>query len=562
MLLLRLLLGCAVLLLLILTKPESYGDTSLYVHSTILASKREFASRQNPLWDFGHLLWRPIGSWCWQAIDAMPYLREQFNETQRAYLPFIAISTISGILGVGLMYAIARQFVGDTWVAVVAAGGLLTSHAYLNYWQSGHSYNPGLTCVLASIYFADRARRSNDWLRPTVAAGFFLAVAILFWISYVLVAPVIAIFLMVPFPKANEPRPFWRQRLKPVAVLTLVTVLIGAAAYGWVAKENGITTAKEFVDWAEQASHGMAQTKRLLRLPTALPRTLVHVGEDGMMLKRFVLKDPYASVSLLDLLRMSVVKMVAFYGCMALLLYALSRTARGRWALLFLGLIVGINVVFAVTVFEPSQIDRYLPSYPFFWLAMAIALKTAQPRTQLVLCGAVAFMAVNNAVALSPRVHGSRDDETFARRALLREIPSGSKIVLLNFKDELWRQQDRLPFHPEMRVSLPVYDLLATGVAGAAETWRAKFANECLRAFQSGGQVWVSERVLRDRPLPDWKWVEGDQQGVTWTDFPQLFRSLAYSEKRGSGDGFRRLVPSPANLEKLHSLAAGAPKEQ
>jgi hypothetical protein len=547
------------LLLLLLTKPESYGDTIVYVSEIIKASKQEFASGQNPLWDFGHLLWRPIGSWGWLTIDGLPFLRERFNETQRAYLPFVAISIVSGILGAGLMYAIARRFVGDTWRAVAAAGGLLTSHAYLDYWQTGTAYIPGLTCLLASLYFADQARRSREWMWASIMAGLFLALSVLLWLPYVFAAPAIALFAVLPFPDAGEPRPVWRERMKPVVLLTLVTVFIGAAGYTWAAKANHIHSAREFIDWAGQSSHGVSQTKRLLRLPTALPRTLVHVGEDGMMLKRFVFKDPYASVSFIDLLRFSILKMLAFYAALVWLIYALSRTKKGRWALLFLCLTAGLNILFAVVLFEPGQMERYLPIYPFLWLAVAVALESGG-RTQWILCGAVGLMALNNIHAMSPLVHGSQDSATFARRALLRDLPAGSLVVLLNFKDELWRQQARLPFHPETQKALPVYDVLETGISRADETWRPNWAAVCLRAFQNHGEVWVSERLLQDRPLPDWKWVEGDQPGVTWPDFPRLFRGYEYGEIHSGEDGFRRLLPSPSNLEKLNAFLAAAPK--
>jgi len=54
--------------------------------------------------------------------------------------------------------------------------------------------------------------------------------------------------------------------------------------------------------------------------------------------------------------------------------------------------------------------------------------------------------------------------------------------------------------------------------------------------------------------------VEGDQPGVTWPAFPRFFRSYEYGERRGGEDGFRRLLPSPSNLEKLKTLLAAAPK--
>jgi hypothetical protein len=86
--------------------------------------------------------------------------------------------------------------------------------------------------------------------------------------------------------------------------------------------------------------------------------------------------------------------------------------------------------------------------------------------------------------------------------------------------------------------------------------WRSTFAIDSLGAWQRGGQVWLSKRILADRPKPDWGWTEGDDPRVSWPEIPAFARSLATDREAGAGDdGFVRVAETPANREFLERLA-------
>ena len=53
-----------------------------------------------------------------------------------------------------------------------------------------------------------------------------------------------------------------------------------------------------------------------------MPRAFFNLGNDGMILKRFVFKDPYAPVSVLDLVRLSLWKLCLVYAALLALVLA------------------------------------------------------------------------------------------------------------------------------------------------------------------------------------------------------------------------------------------------
>jgi hypothetical protein len=57
-------LFCA--LLLLLTEPRFYADTMNYALHIVQHASRHSLPGRDPVWDFGHVLWKPLGYvlWC------------------------------------------------------------------------------------------------------------------------------------------------------------------------------------------------------------------------------------------------------------------------------------------------------------------------------------------------------------------------------------------------------------------------------------------------------------------------------------------------------------------
>src|SRR5206468_4026296 len=128
----------------------------------------------------------------------------------------------------------------------------------------------------------------------------------------------------------------WQLRLtvQALAVFTVVACLI----FGTVAVHLGIHSVGEFQAWLAASAHGIDGMRGIPRMVFAFARSIIHMGNDGRIFKRYVVKDPLNPVSLLDLFRLSVWKLVLFYVFFLsfLLNLALSRLGRRALALLLL----------------------------------------------------------------------------------------------------------------------------------------------------------------------------------------------------------------------------------
>ena len=135
----------------LLTDARFMADTSDYVDSIVA---REGGSYYN-FWEFGHLIWRPLGWLLWQAAEPVARLFDAGADTRAGVTwLLVALNWVAGLLCVLLFNALAARLLPRRlWIASVATVALVFSHGFLNNAQIGSSYIPGLAFVLAGLYF-------------------------------------------------------------------------------------------------------------------------------------------------------------------------------------------------------------------------------------------------------------------------------------------------------------------------------------------------------------------------------------------------------------------------
>jgi hypothetical protein len=102
-----------------------------------------------------------------------------------------------------------------------------------------------------------------------------------------------------------------------------------------------------------------------------------------------------------------------------------------------------------------------------------------------------------------------------------------------------------------------VYDVIEVASARVFH-WRQEFAVNAQARWSRGEQVWLSNRLLADKPLPEWRWVEGDTGRVEWSAVREFFRSLDVASGAGRGDGFVLVAHDQRNLERMRELSAAS----
>ncbi|HWC00598.1 MAG TPA: hypothetical protein VG672_28020 [Bryobacteraceae bacterium] len=556
------LLAAAFFLLLIGTRAFTMGDTSVYAGQVALYFGKSPFGSGNTLWEFGHLLWRPMG-WCLTTVAA-PWLAgwTGWNPYLTCVFLLMATTVVCGFFTVLMWYALVLEFTRSQAVAFLIAISFACTNAFLTYVHSGSSYVAGLFCVTASVWLLRRAVNGKGIGKNTVAATAILAaLGTLFWFPYILSLPAIAFLGMCPSPaKLSWSSIFSRESVRLAVRFSIVAIVCLAIGYGAALAARQVSSAAEARTWATESSHGWSQSLGIVRIATGLPRAFLFMGKDGVLFRRYLRHDPYSPVSLAALVRASLWKILIFDLFVVCLLYELLRFPALHWALAIL-LVGAVPVLFfAVFIFEPGSPERYFPAYPFLILAVAWVLRDFPRERRVSQWVVVVFLfsviVTNVAAMFRPRMN-REDLPSLARVISLKErLNSASMVALLSNQDALASASNRSPFGPINRPErLPIYDVVEVATSRVL-TWREQFASQVLQTWSSGGEVWVSKRMWQERPLAEWNWAEGDDKRISWSQIPAFFHLLETDADVGGPDGFVRLPPRETNRAVLAPLAA------
>lgn len=552
------LLIASLILIMSLTTPFTLGDTYVYVSHILLYYGKSPLGSNNLLWEFGHLLWRPLG-WLLLEVSA-PALGGLFhwNISLLCTALLISINVAAGVLTVLVWQSLVLRTTGSRGIASGVALTFACANAFLAYMRSGCAYVFGLLFVSASVWILWRAAGRNAiGRRAAFGAGLMLAAAVLFWLPYVLSVPGVVVLGLRRHPNAMFG--WCRQNLAFAAHVlgTLSVTLI--LCFGLALTARRIESVADAKAWAAEAAHGWSQNRRSIRIVTGLPRAFLYFGKDGALYKRFLWKDPYDPVSLSRLLHASLWKLALFYAFTAALCFELLRRPHNHRAIVVFLAGVAPTIGFAIFVFEPGSPERYFPLYPFLILAIAQALRaSARPHRlakSLIALFLIAMAATNVYSTYRPRI--TNEDRTSAERVTLLKprLTDRDLISVLSNQDRLYVFVNRSPFHPlNQPRPLRLYDVVEPANSRVAR-WQGEFAAAALHTWKEGGEVWVSKRLWAANPLPEWDWVEGDDSRVSWKDIPEFFTPLQTAEQLGGGDGFFRLDRAEPNVSRLSAFA-------
>ena len=491
------------IVLQLFTQPSSYGDTPVYASDILAHSREQFGPGKDPLWELGHIFWRPVAYLAWAA--ALPLVQHRFSDAPvlGAYAALVALNLVAGLVCTIFMYKLAFNLSRRQSIALLCTAGLLGTNAVLNFMQSGTSYIPGLAFQLIGLHLLERSisqGRFTAGLAWMIAGAWALSVCL--WFPYVLSLPGMLLFGLL---WGEEKRTSFRIRYL-LHLCVAIGVLVGAA-YVFVLQRNKISNPQEAMAWFRNASHGMAQTRGYLRIVTGLPRTFFYLGDDGLVLKRYVTRDPYAPVGLVDLVKLSLWKIAAVYASLAIFLYSLWRSAISGKKMLAAVIAAALPVlVFAIFLFEPGESVRYLPFYAMLFAGLAFAVATASKVTRVILAGFIVAVVLTNTAALSVRAA----DETFApaiaRIEVLQAAMQPQDEALLHFVSRRhFAIPGQLPFHPVNRRRPVMFHYAIEPGTKQAMVWHRDVAKRILTTWEKQGQFWISKRLISETPAPSWR---------------------------------------------------------
>jgi hypothetical protein len=553
------------LIVWISTRAHFMADTNVYTqailrHQSGTGPIDYRSTTANPFWDFGHILWRPLGWLCFVlAKPGTDWLTHQ-NLRADVLLTLMGINFLAALLCVVCCFLLARRVARDEWSALFATIGFFSADAFLNYAHTGNAYVVGLACLVAGMYLALPDKTNPVSVARALAAGVMFALAVLFWLPYVFVLPAA---LAAPLVLDN----YEKSRLRLGAYTLGACAVIGLGAYASAIAATGIRNLADLSGWILASGHGHIQPggfRAAARLAFAVPRSFVNMDRDGMWLKRYLVHDPYAPVTIRTLLGLSLWKPLLFYASALAVGMELSGAKAGRALLMLLAATVLPIFIFAVFIFEAGSIERYLPLYPFIFLAFGyvLASKRAKRGSEILLLVTLAAMAVVNVNAMRRGTLDLRRDEAVARiHDLIPLLGPNSLILAVNEQDNLAEFRQNFPLDPiNLDTTWRTYNVLEINTERLA-TWREDLAMRVLSTWQRGGTVWMPMRFLRAQPRPEWNWVEGDDKRVKWTDLPQFFSQFESGPVVNGEDGFLLLPDSPKNRGILEALDPVTPSQ-
>ena len=539
------------------------ADTNVYAQAILRhqhgAPSPDYSlTTSNPFWDFGHILWRPFGWFCFVVFR--PLTQSLTCQIPRAevILTLLGINFLAALGCVILFFLLARRLIKNDWSALLATVGFFSADAFLNYAHSGNAYVVGLAFLVAGMYFSFSENTQGASPRWPFLPALMLALAVLFWFPYIFVLPAaMAAPLLL--------RGYDHDERRRTGLIIVGCAGIGVGVYAAAVALAGIRNLPELSQWILAAGHGQIQPggmRALARLAFALPRSFVNLDQDGMWFKRYLVQDPYSPVTMTDLFRLSLWKLVLFYVAVGTVCFELWRHRSGKMFLVLLAGAVVPICVFAIFIFEAGSIERYLPLYPFVFLALGYLLGSGQTHrvSRILLLAALTLMIAVNLNAMRKGTLQARRAVVETRiQNLLPLLKPNDIVMAINEQDSLAEFRQDFPLDPiNLDRDWQTYDVLEINTVRLA-TWRRDFADRVLATWQRGGVVWLPERFFHDRPNPEWNWVEGDDKRVRWTDLPSFFSQFEVGPGVGGDDGFVPLMDNPANHAILGPLSQAPP---
>src|SRR6185369_2795414 len=153
---------------------------------------------ENAFWDFGHLLWRPLGLLLFKVFHPLSSLFVGPDPAHNVMFLLMALNFIAGLASAVLLYLLLNTLTGDRWLSVFFAACFIFSNGLLNFTQTGSSYVIALACVITGLYLLLKDNGDVS-VSNAIAGGLACAAAVGMWFPFLLVVPATLLAPLVLF---------------------------------------------------------------------------------------------------------------------------------------------------------------------------------------------------------------------------------------------------------------------------------------------------------------------------------------------------------------------------
>ena len=521
------------------TTPSSIGGDTYWYVLDIRASLTRPWTNAPALWEFAHVLWRPLGRALAQIF--LPITAPRFGGDAQTAITFLlaCVSVVGALVCVLTVHAAVWRLTRRPWIAAFVAASFLCLSPILNYSRTGCPYTAGLACSAVALYLA--AFRAPAW-KTAALCGLLSGIAALLWVPFLMSLPAVLV------ARAVLERRKLRFDFRWAAIVCVSAGAALASFYVFAIAAAHISSVPNLMAWIRRES-AYSRDRTLLRMATGMVRGFYDLGNDSVWFKWFVFRDPYAQVGLLDLLRAALARLAMFYAALACLAIVLWRSSMGRKLLLLTAIAALPHLALALAL-ESGDPARYLPALPAVAMAFGYAAGGAEIGRGARILATVLFCLHIPANLMSGQAAARQGREAAQRIALLNSLPPRSRLYVVNLRDALFGAGYGAAFHsgslrPLREVGVIVPSSLRSPL------WRTDFSCSVLKLWDQRRETWISKRVLANRPTRAWMWVEGDDPHVTWQAVNRFFLPFGRAQDLAGDDGFFLLSDAPANRRIL-----------
>ena len=471
-----------------------FGDATTYAKQIRLGA----------LIEPGHLVWRPLGYFIGHALDTL-------STYSSALWTLQGMCLAASVAALAAIYVLCRNVAGPG-IALFISGLTAISNGYWFYAFSGCSYTLGILFQTIALHYAIKKCEATQERKNAFAAGSFGGLAAGAWAPNLLAAPAILVALITTTGDSSRRV---RQFLSKAGVVTLgyLTTFVFplAFAYGCTGAQWRVgptSSAVSFAQWLLTARHGVPLhigVGPFLRATLGWAQSVISLSDLGYRLKLWFLAEGAFPVSSWGL------SLMVFYGTVFLVAMILLRErsrldVRTRALINAAALALGLNLAFGIA-WQGTDLERYMPSWPFQMALLAIALNVLWERADraqfiplifapLVILGIVnwhgTFKPVldansyRNIWVTTIRQHASRDD--------LVVVFGQRKIVIVSPHDE----------------NFPKINEISDEIEKGGTGWRSVEISEIQRTQKRGGTVFLGDSLfwLDSAPRDGWSFKE------------------------------------------------------
>lgn len=479
------------------------GDGLGYSNQVETASKTK-------LWSFSaRLLYCPTGRLLSNIVSWI-------GINLRAVYIFQAFNIFMGFLGVGVFLLTAYRLTRSLKFATIAALGLAFSYNFW-FWNLNVTSYPGnvfflICCLFMLVTLMDTSNQKKYFLYSAII-GFFHAMACFYWLTALLLAPSIALGIIIISRNFNFKKRSMAGAIYSITFISFLFIpLVIAAIYSY-----DVSNFSEFKAWLTYAAHNIPpklSVSNFLKGIFGFSSSIFYMSELGPFIKNtifgvsFVLKG--TTYLIIEIITFCVLWFIIAYSFFYYIrnLKAFHEREIRFFITTFLW---AAPPIFFGLIWLGSDTERWLAVTPIFWLFLLLVVwhnhqsKTKRKKYMghLFHIFVVILFCYNLLIAIMPNHNPDNNHYMKTAEALNEHMTDKDYIILWGY-DHTFTGADLTYFFRKECTHLAMFGDLHK------ENTETKLTEKLNEVFERGGRVFINGRLFLEKDLPESRYSDDE----------------------------------------------------